>query len=400
MSSDADQVQSRIANAIGGQGKQSSPDEVKETILLAKKNQQGGQRYNPTTPGVLGQKVYCTHWMRTGECDFTQQGCMFLHSMPDLDTLELLGFRSYPRWFREMPRDYQIQNAKDFDEIGLDTRRHMPPQDTPTSRRRDRPYGRDYQHDFPRPHNFFNGFGPGYGPYANFIPGHGYVPPGARGFPPPAYYPPGMLTMPPSSSPSNKEITSASENSPTKGNPVHPAQLTPAESAIVNTPELHHSLFSRDTSPTGEFLNRSHKPLEPAQAPHYSITAPTHLRAPRPTHAGYRPLNDGAPSTPDIVPTRRFQNQAQPKAKTFSAPDSKVAPSAHPVSSRAAGNKPSASARGGRRGVRIERGPTHHGPDVRRTGNQFSALAIEGDNNGHEAKDDGSGDGGHGEEGA
>ena len=89
----------------------------------ALKGASGNQVYNPTTPGVLGTKVYCTHWMRTGECDFTQQGCMFLHVMPDLDTLELLGFRSYPRWFREMPREWQMQNCKTFDEAGLDPHR-------------------------------------------------------------------------------------------------------------------------------------------------------------------------------------------------------------------------------------------------------------------------------------
>ena len=92
------------------------------------KGASGNQVYNPTTPGVLGTKVYCTHWMRTGECDFTQQGCMFLHVMPDLDTLELLGFRSYPRWFREMPREWQMQNCKTFDEAGLDPHRHRGPQ--------------------------------------------------------------------------------------------------------------------------------------------------------------------------------------------------------------------------------------------------------------------------------
>ena len=43
--------------------------------------------------------------------------------MPDLDTLEKLGFRSYPRWFREMPRQYQVENSKEFDTDGLNAQR-------------------------------------------------------------------------------------------------------------------------------------------------------------------------------------------------------------------------------------------------------------------------------------
>ena len=61
----------------------------------------GSQPYAPTVPGVFNRKIYCSHWVRTGECDFMQQGCIFQHIMPDLKTLASLGFRSYPRWYRE-----------------------------------------------------------------------------------------------------------------------------------------------------------------------------------------------------------------------------------------------------------------------------------------------------------
>ena len=57
--------------------------------------------YKPETPGIFGQKIYCTHWLRTGECDFTQQGCMYKHEMPDDATLAALNFRGVPRWYRE-----------------------------------------------------------------------------------------------------------------------------------------------------------------------------------------------------------------------------------------------------------------------------------------------------------
>ncbi|MCJ1475191.1 hypothetical protein MMC13_003851 [Lambiella insularis] len=59
------------------------------------------QPYTPAQPGIFGVKEYCTHWIRKGECDFMQQGCIFKHVMPDLAGLQLLGYRSYPRWFRE-----------------------------------------------------------------------------------------------------------------------------------------------------------------------------------------------------------------------------------------------------------------------------------------------------------
>nr|OQO22298.1 hypothetical protein B0A51_10213 [Rachicladosporium sp. CCFEE 5018] len=47
------------------------------------------------------KKVYCTHWIRHGECDYTQQGCLYKHEMPDKATLESIGFRTVPRWYLE-----------------------------------------------------------------------------------------------------------------------------------------------------------------------------------------------------------------------------------------------------------------------------------------------------------
>ncbi|MCJ1391247.1 hypothetical protein MMC18_004110 [Xylographa bjoerkii] len=69
--------------------------------------------YEPLTKGVLGRKEYCSHWIRKGECDFTQQGCIFKHVMPSLDKLEELGYRTYPRWFREA-YDMNDENRENF----------------------------------------------------------------------------------------------------------------------------------------------------------------------------------------------------------------------------------------------------------------------------------------------
>lgn len=53
---------------------------------------------NPA-PGV---KEYCSYWLRHGECDYAQQGCLYRHEMPlDPPTLEKLGLRDIPRWYRE-----------------------------------------------------------------------------------------------------------------------------------------------------------------------------------------------------------------------------------------------------------------------------------------------------------
>jgi hypothetical protein len=48
------------------------------------------------------KKVYCTHWIRTGECAFTAVGCKYKHEMPSVEKLRELGFTlGTPKWFQE-----------------------------------------------------------------------------------------------------------------------------------------------------------------------------------------------------------------------------------------------------------------------------------------------------------
>ncbi|KAL5343764.1 hypothetical protein BJX70DRAFT_393815 [Aspergillus crustosus] len=48
------------------------------------------------------KKEYCSYWIRHGECDYQQQGCLYKHEMPhDRSMLEKLGLRDIPRWYRE-----------------------------------------------------------------------------------------------------------------------------------------------------------------------------------------------------------------------------------------------------------------------------------------------------------
>ena len=50
-------------------------------------------------PGV---KQYCSYWLRHGECDYAQQGCLYKHEMPlKPEILHRLGLRDIPRWYRE-----------------------------------------------------------------------------------------------------------------------------------------------------------------------------------------------------------------------------------------------------------------------------------------------------------
>jgi hypothetical protein len=52
-----------------------------------------------------GVKEYCSYWLRHGECDYAQQGCLYRHEVPlDRSTLEKLGLRDIPRWYREKHR--------------------------------------------------------------------------------------------------------------------------------------------------------------------------------------------------------------------------------------------------------------------------------------------------------
>ena len=58
------------------------------------------------------KKEYCSYWIRTGECDYMQQGCLFKHEMPDLDTLKVIGFRGPPRWWIEKNQKVKLASMK------------------------------------------------------------------------------------------------------------------------------------------------------------------------------------------------------------------------------------------------------------------------------------------------
>ncbi|KAI9739762.1 MAG: hypothetical protein M1834_006482 [Cirrosporium novae-zelandiae] len=89
-------------------------------------------------------KVYCTYWLKFGECDYLQQGCKYKHEMPDFSTLKNMGFTHVPRWFREN------HEAPGYDALGIPEWRLPEPQISA-----DRDIKEDVQttkHDLPQEH--------------------------------------------------------------------------------------------------------------------------------------------------------------------------------------------------------------------------------------------------------
>jgi hypothetical protein len=81
---------------------------------------------NSTVPPPSGyvpdqdKKEYCTYWIRTGECDYTQQGCLYKHEMPDQDTLKAIGFRGTPRWWIEKNQKVRMGSVKPASSRAMD----------------------------------------------------------------------------------------------------------------------------------------------------------------------------------------------------------------------------------------------------------------------------------------
>ncbi|KAF2215867.1 hypothetical protein CERZMDRAFT_94255 [Cercospora zeae-maydis SCOH1-5] len=77
-----------------------------------------GYRSRDTTPPPSGivpdqdKKVFCTHWIMTGDCKFVQQGCRYKHEMPSEASLKELGIRHTPRWWLEQNATIKLGGAR------------------------------------------------------------------------------------------------------------------------------------------------------------------------------------------------------------------------------------------------------------------------------------------------
>ena len=89
-------------------------------ILNLKQAKFAGLKMHPRVPvikqgtsGTLGRKIYCSFWLRTGNCNYEQQGCKFLHEIPsDEKTRNMIGFRDCPDWWSVPPAQPKL--VKEF----------------------------------------------------------------------------------------------------------------------------------------------------------------------------------------------------------------------------------------------------------------------------------------------
>ncbi|KAK6365887.1 hypothetical protein LTS17_010853 [Exophiala oligosperma] len=85
---------------------------------------------NVPTP-LTGKKIYCSYWLRKGECDFAQQGCIYKHEMPtDLETLQSVGFTDIPLWYRQRYDlgSLNVENGRNNPSFGVaDRNKPSPP---------------------------------------------------------------------------------------------------------------------------------------------------------------------------------------------------------------------------------------------------------------------------------
>ncbi|PGH15331.1 hypothetical protein AJ79_02497 [Helicocarpus griseus UAMH5409] len=80
---------------------------------------------NSNHPKTPPKKEYCSFWIRRGECDYSQQGCLYKHEMPmDRETLGRLGLRDIPRWYRDKFKVRSLVDEKDTRSNGGRSWRH------------------------------------------------------------------------------------------------------------------------------------------------------------------------------------------------------------------------------------------------------------------------------------
>lgn len=124
----------RLIAATGAENAKNKDDEIDSAGKDSKSSHESPQQENlPSkaayggmgTRGTLGKKVYCTHWIRWGECDYTQQGCLYKHEMPDEDKLQEIGIATYPRWYR-------LANPEKFNGVTDGPEWHRRPGPAPT----------------------------------------------------------------------------------------------------------------------------------------------------------------------------------------------------------------------------------------------------------------------------
>jgi len=81
-------------------GERSSP--LYDTIASVYHKDTHRQAHRSGVEPNPSKKVYCTHWIKKGTCDFMPTGCKYKHEMPDVDQLRRMGISNeIPKWWRD-----------------------------------------------------------------------------------------------------------------------------------------------------------------------------------------------------------------------------------------------------------------------------------------------------------
>lgn len=94
----------KVLTILPSQGSQGHTKTREDDVTSKSLDSTIGHIYTLPPSGVLPdprKKVYCTYWIRTGECGYVQQKCKYKHEIPDIRTLHTIGFREVPRWWKE-----------------------------------------------------------------------------------------------------------------------------------------------------------------------------------------------------------------------------------------------------------------------------------------------------------
>ena len=88
----------------------------------------------PTTKqgqhGTFGRKIFCTYYLRNGECDYQQTGCKFRHDLPEDPQLRHdIGFLRLPAWIKEHPTESKPAEASQVNGVQQATWRRGMTQD-------------------------------------------------------------------------------------------------------------------------------------------------------------------------------------------------------------------------------------------------------------------------------
>ncbi|RDW81115.1 uncharacterized protein DSM5745_04672 [Aspergillus mulundensis] len=89
-----------------------NPSTAGALVLNNGGNAGAGNHQRPHNRNNNNNKEFCSYWVRHGECDYQQQGCLYKHEIPlDRAGLEKLGLRDIPRWYREKYGIPSLQNG-------------------------------------------------------------------------------------------------------------------------------------------------------------------------------------------------------------------------------------------------------------------------------------------------